>query len=182
MITPQEKCDRRGLLLNITGNGKGKTTSALGTAIRACGWGWRVVIVQFVKGDRETGEKRFFAGLNPPVEFISLGLGATWTPDVAAEQHVAAAAAAWRKTECYLNDPDIDLLVLDELNVALSLARLPVENVLKALRQRPPAMHVIVTGRYAVADMIAAADLVSEIQEIKHPFRQGIISQQGIEY
>ncbi|MDD3119029.1 MAG: cob(I)yrinic acid a,c-diamide adenosyltransferase [Victivallales bacterium] len=182
MIEPQEKERRRGLVLNFTGNGKGKTTGALGTAIRALGWGWRVAILQFVKDDRDTGERRFLAGLPHPPEFLSLGRGATWTPDVNPEQHRTAAARAWQIAAARLNNPDIDLLILDELNIALHQGWIDPDIVIAALQHRPTTMHVIITGRHAPEKLLAASDLVSEINELKHPFQHGIMAQPGIEY
>ena len=182
MIEASEKQNRQGLLLNLTGNGKGKTTSALGTACRALGWGWRIVIIQFVKSERETGERHFFLESNRRVEFFSLGVGATWTPEVTTGQHEEAALAAWQKAQEYLDDPAVDLLILDELNIAVNYGWLPVPDVIMKLQHRPASMHVIVTGRYADPALLEASDLVSEIKEIKHPYHKGITSQIGIEY
>jgi cob(I)alamin adenosyltransferase len=177
MIDPLNREIRRGLLINITGNGKGKTTSALGTAVRALGWGWQVKFLQFVKDGRETGEKRFFAGV-PGIECSQVGCGFSIQPG----DHAAAAAAGWREAAAALQGEQFDLVILDELNVALQLRWLKLEAVLEALRERPAWRHVIVTGRQAPPELLAMSDLVSEVREIRHPFHAGIAAQPGIEY
>lgn len=168
---------RRGLLVNITGDGKGKTTGAIGTAVRALGRGLRVKFLQFIKSDRETGEKHFFAEV-PGIEFSQAGLGFTVTPG----DHAAAARAGWREAAAALESDRWDLVVLDELNIALKLGYLDTAEVIRALQSRPRDLHVIVTGRNAPAALLEASDLVSEIAEVKHPYRSGVPAQPGIEF
>ncbi len=167
-----------GLLLNITGDGKGKTTSALGTAVRALGWGWRVAVLQFIKSERETGERRFFTRYFPEMRFEGCGLGLTCQ----AGDHAGFARAGWLEAVKLLREFDGELLILDELNVALSLHFLDVGEVVAALENRRKALNVIVTGRGAPPELLAASDLVSEIREIKHPYRKGIPARAGIDY
>lgn len=175
----QEHQKNAGLLLNITGNGKGKSTSAFGITIRALGWGWKVLVLQFVKGDRETGEKRFFSRLaDPGLEFDQLGAGASWEPG----DHAALALRGWGRAKKELNSMHWDLVVLDELNIALHYRWIPLEEVLEILRNRPSGLNVVVTGRYAPQALLDQSDLVSEIQEIRHPYQKGIPAVRGIDY
>ena len=168
-----------GILLNITGNGKGKTTSAFGITIRALGWGWNVVFLQFVKGAVETGEKRFFASLNhPSLLFEQVGAGLSWHPG----GHKGMAEAGWKRAEAFLRSGEVDLLVMDELNIALHYQWLSLDHVLDALKHRPPHQNVIITGRYAPAPLLDLSDLVSEIRSVKHPFDKGIPAIRGIDF
>ncbi len=167
-----------GLLLNFTGDGKGKTSAALGTVLRALGWGWRVAVLQFLKGERPTGEREFFQRYFPEVLFESRGLGRTIRPG----DHEGEARRAWTRAAELLRDFDGDLLVLDELNVALGHGFLEPEEVLPALRGRRKALNVIITGRYAPAELLAQSDLVSEIGAVKHPYRQGVSARKGLDY
>ncbi len=178
----QEKNNRQGLLTNITGAGKGKTTSALGSALRALGRGWKVTIIQFIKDDRPTGEKLFFQNTTLPVEFLSMGVGFSWEASITPEEHIKAVAEAWKIACHYLKDEATELLILDELNVALHLKWLQVSDILPSICSRPVRQHVIITGRNAPEELIAASDMVSEIKEIKHPFQLGIKAQPGVEY
>jgi len=172
---------RKGLLLVHTGRGKGKTTAAFGLVLRTLGHGRRVGIVQFVKGRRETGERRFLERFPDLVEIRVMGEGFTWeTQD--RERDVRAARAALDEARRMLAAPDFHLVVLDELNIVLRYGYLPVEEVLAVLAARRPDLHVVVTGRNAPPALIEAADLVTEMTEIKHPFRAGIGAQAGIEY
>ncbi|MGE4564752.1 MAG: cob(I)yrinic acid a,c-diamide adenosyltransferase [Victivallaceae bacterium] len=173
------RAERRGLLLTITGDGKGKTTSALGTAIRALGWGWRVKFIQFVKDGFETGEKRFFARLNfPELEWEQCGSGMSWEQ----ADHAGAAQHGWATAREAIASGRYDLVVLDELNIALRQHWLAVDDVVETLKNRPPYLHVIVTGRTALPEILAISDLISRINEEKHPFHQGILAQNGIDY
>ena len=173
------RSERRGLLLTITGDGKGKTTSALGTAIRALGWGWRVKFIQFVKDGFESGEKRFFARLQlPELEWEQCGSGMSWDH----ADHAGAAQRGWEiAREAILSDR-YDLVVLDELNIALRQHWLTVDEVVETMKNRPPHLHVIATGRTALPEILAISDLVSRIEDEKHPFHQGILAQNGIDY
>lgn len=169
----------KGLLLTITGDGKGKTTSALGTVLRALGRGWKVTILQFVKNEGKTGEKLFFEKFPDLVTMEQLGEGFSWQD----KDHSAAAEAGWKKAEPWLSgEKQCDLLVLDELNIALHYGWLNTERVLNALNQRKEDLNVIVTGRYAPEALIQSSDLVSRIENIKHPFDSGIPGRQGIDF
>ena len=182
MIEKSKKDSRNGLLINITGNGKGKTTSSLGTCMRALGWGWQVSIIQFVKNKQENGEKRFAATIAGNLEMVQCGLGLTHNSKASETEHAQAACEAWRKAKSHLQAGKADLLVFDELNIALKLGWVDVGDVISALQKRPKWMHVIITGRNAPDKLIAASDIVSEIKEIKHPYKSGIKAQKGIEY
>lgn len=182
MIKQEDRNKRHGLLINITGHGKGKTTSALGTCLRAMGWGWKTAVIQFIKSDCETGEKHFAVKSGMPFEICSMGAGFTWRKNGSLNQDIQCVENAWRQAEKYLADEHIDLLVLDELNIALDKKYLSIDNVIAALRGRQPWLHVIITGRNAPVELIEVCDLVSEIQEIKHPFKQGLAAQKGIEF
>ncbi|MBR0459031.1 MAG: cob(I)yrinic acid a,c-diamide adenosyltransferase [Victivallales bacterium] len=176
MISPQEK--DAGLLLNITGDGKGKTTSALGVVIRALGWGWKVAIWQFLKGTRETGERDYFQKFHPEVPFVSCGLGNVF----ANLDHASAAQKGWQQATQFLHSFDGNLLVLDELNVALGKGYLSCDDVLPVLLNRPKHLNIIVTGRYAPQPLLDASDLVSDIQNIKHPLQHGIPARKGLDF
>lgn len=170
----------KGLLIVYTGNGKGKTTAALGIAFRARGHGQKVAIVQFIKGAIATGEAALAAKIG--VDMYTLGEGFTWnTQD--RERDVASARRAWQQALALLGEPAYHVVILDELNVVLAYGYLPVEEVVEALKAKRPELHVVVTGRNAKPEMIEAADLVTEMKLVKHPYReQGIKPQQGIEY
>lgn len=175
----KEEDRRAGILLNITGNGKGKTTSAFGIAIRALGWGWNVVFLQFVKGQGETGEKRFFAGLNhPSLIFEQVGAGLSWQPG----DHKGMAQQGWRRAGEYLLSDRIDLFVMDELNIALHYEWLNLDDVMETLKKRSPKQNVVITGRYAPQPLIELSDLVSEINSVKHPYEKGIPAIRGIDF
>ncbi len=182
MIKQEKKEKRRGLLINITGPGKGKTTSALGTCLRALGWNWQVAVIQFIKNDSETGERHFAAASGFQFEICSLGAGFTWRKGGNANKDIECAEHAWQRALEYLTEGRVDLLVLDEFNIALDKKYLPLAEIITALRSRPTWMHVIITGRNAPAELIEVCDLVSEIKEIKHPFNAGIPAQKGIEF
>ncbi|MFP4295811.1 MAG: cob(I)yrinic acid a,c-diamide adenosyltransferase [Halothiobacillaceae bacterium] len=175
----EEASQQRGVIVVHTGNGKGKSTAAFGMAARSLGHGFRVGIVQFIKGSFSTGEEAFFRRFDQ-VEYHVMGEGYTWeTQD--RERDIATAARAWQQAEAFLRDPNVNLVVLDELNIVLKLRYVPVEQVLEALAARPPMQHVVITGRGAPEALIEAADTVSEHREVKHAFNQGIMAQQGVE-
>jgi cob(I)alamin adenosyltransferase len=176
------KTIEKGLLIVNTGRGKGKSTAAFGLILRALGHGWRVGVVQFIKGAWATGERSVleerFADL---VEWRTMGEGFTWeTQD--RTRDVAAAEAAWAKAQALLADENIRLVVLDELNIALRYDYLPVEAVVETLSKRRPGLHVVVTGRNAPPLLVEAADLVTEMNPIKHHFAAGVKAQAGIEF
>mgnify|MGYP001079560421 FL=1 len=171
--------DDRGIMLVLTGNGKGKSSSAFGMVARALGHGMRVAVVQFIKGSFSTGEETFFRRF-PEVDYQVMGDGFTWdTQDQ--EQDKRTARRAWEQVKLYLADPAIDLLVLDELNIVLKLGLLPLDEVLDALIERPTRQHLVVTGRAAPKELIEIADTVTEMRPIKHAFDAGVQAQKGIE-
>ncbi|KQN50919.1 cob(I)yrinic acid a,c-diamide adenosyltransferase [Pseudomonas sp. Leaf48] len=169
-----------GLLLVLTGNGKGKSSSAFGMLARAMGHGMQCGVVQFIKGRNSTGEELFFRRFPEQVRFHVMGEGFTWeTQD--RQRDIAAAQAAWQVCRELLRDPAIGLVVLDELNIALKHGYLDLDLVLSDLQARPPMQHVVVTGRAAKAEMIELADTVTEMGMIKHAFQAGIKAQKGVE-
>ncbi|WP_046236196.1 cob(I)yrinic acid a,c-diamide adenosyltransferase [Pseudomonas syringae pv. coryli] len=169
-----------GLLLVLTGNGKGKSSSAFGMLARAMGHDMQCGVVQFIKGRNSTGEEMFFRRFHEQVRYHVMGEGFTWeTQD--RQRDIAAAEAAWAVSQEMLRDPAIGLVVLDELNIALKHGYLDLEQVLSDLQARPPMQHVLVTGRGAKAELIDLADTVSEIGVVKHAFQAGIRAQKGIE-
>ena len=169
-----------GLLLVLTGNGKGKSSSAFGMLARAMGHGMQCGVVQFIKGRNSTGEELFFRRFPEQVRFHVMGEGFTWeTQD--RQRDIAAAEAAWAVSRQLLSDPAIGLVVLDELNIALKHGYLDLDQVLSDLQARPPMQHVVVTGRAAKPEMIELADTVTEMGMIKHAFQAGIKAQKGVE-
>ena len=170
----------KGLLMVHTGPGKGKSTAAFGLVLRMVGHGRRCGVVQFIKGAWSTGERGVLEAM-PLVEWRSMGEGFTWeTQDRARD--VAAARAAWAEGLRMLHEPGLALLVLDELNVALRYDYLPLDEVLAGLAARPEGVHVVVTGRNARPALLEAADLVTEMVAVRHPFAAGVRAQPGIEF
>jgi len=164
-----------------TGDGKGKSTAAFGMVARALGWGYKVGIVQYIKGKWITGERQFFAKFPDQVTYKVMGEGFTWdTQDRARD--VAAAEAAWEMSLEMIADPSLHLVLLDELNIALRYDYLDIAKVVEGLKARPPEKHVCVTGRNAKPELIAIADLVTEMTLVKHPFEQGFKAQRGIDF
>ncbi|WNM62728.1 cob(I)yrinic acid a,c-diamide adenosyltransferase [Candidatus Nitrospira neomarina] len=173
--------EEKGLLMVHTGAGKGKTTAALGMAIRCLGHGMNVAMVQFIKGAIDTAEERILKSFGQQVVFLRMGEGYTWeTQD--RERDAQVAQMAWAEVEKLLQDPSFGMVILDELNIAIHHEYVSLEQVLKAVAQRPPTLHVVITGRGAKPELIEAADLVSEMKMIKHPFRNGIKAQKGVEF
>ena len=171
----------RGLVLVHTGDGKGKSSSAFGVMARALGWGQRVGVVQFIKGTWVTGERQFFDRFEGQVDWHTMGEGFTWnTQD--RDRDIAAAEAAFAKAREMMTGGDYDLVILDEINIALRYDYLTVEAVLEGLRERAKRTSVILTGRDAKAELCDYADLVSEMGEVKHPFASGIKAQRGIDF
>lgn len=172
----------KGLIIVHTGNGKGKTTAALGMVLRSLGHGYRVAIIQFIKGAWEPAEKAILGKFAPQLEFHALGEGFTWeTQD--RQRDIATTQAAWSTALNYLSNSEFRLVLLDEVNVALKLGYLSVEQVIQGLCQKPADSHVILTGRGAPPELIEQADLVTEMNLVKHPFReQGVKAQAGIEF
>ena len=169
----------KGLLLVLTGNGKGKSSSGFGMIARAMGHGMRCGVVQFIKGAEDTGEQVFFRHF-PQVEYHVEGEGFTWdTQD--RTKDIAAAERGWDKAEEMLQNSALKVVMLDELNIVLKKSYLDLERVMTALGKRPPMQHVIVTGRGAPDSLIELADTVTEMHDVKHAYRAGIRAQQGIE-
>lgn len=175
----------RGLVIVHTGDGKGKTTAAMGLALRALGHGHRVCMLQYIKGQWQPGEKKAAATL-PGFEYIPLGEGFTWTKTP--EVHMAALRRAWERTVEVVRAGRHFLVILDEINYALALKSLPVHeiftvaDVVRLLRERPACLHVCLTGRNAAPDIVDMADLVTEMRLVKHPFQQGRKATRGIEF
>ena len=175
------KTGEKGLLIVHTGPGKGKSTAAFGMAVRAMGHGMKVGIVQFVKGAMATGERAIFDAFPDLVSFRAMGEGFTWdTQDRARD--IAVARTAWDEVCRLIADPDTAMVIADELNIVLRYGYLPVEEVVAAVSARAPMKHVVITGRNAPQPLIDAADLVTEMAQVKHPFRGGIKAQAGIEF
>lgn len=174
--------DQKGLIVVHTGNGKGKTTAALGMVIRSLGHGYKVAIVQFIKGAWQPAEKEVLEKWSNQLEFYAMGEGFTWeTQD--REKDILAATKAWEKARDFILNPEYKLVLLDEINIALKLDYLNLDDVLNTLREKPEETHVILTGRGAKPELIEMADLVTEMKLIKHPFKeQGIKAQAGIEF
>lgn len=172
----------KGLIIVHTGNGKGKTTAALGMILRSLGHGYKVAIVQFIKGAWEPSEKKVFSLWADQLEFHAMGEGFTWeTQD--RDRDLEKAQAAWQKGLEYIRNPDFKLVLLDEINIAIELGYLRVEEIVLGLEQKPADNHVILTGRGAPPALIECADLVTEMTLVKHPFRdQGVKAQPGIEF
>ena len=177
-----DKKAEKGLIIINTGNGKGKTTAALGMVMRSLGHGYKVAIVQFIKGAWEPAEKAVLGKWEGQLEFHAMGEGFTWdTQD--RERDIEKANAAWSKSMEYILNPEYRTVLLDEINIALKLGYLDVDTVIEGLARKPEDSHVILTGRGAPDKLIAIADLVTEMSLIKHPFReQGIKAQPGIEF
>jgi len=178
----EERNKEKGLILVFTGQGKGKTTAGLGLVLRTLGHGERVAIVQFIKGGWEPGEARALKAFGDQVAWHALGEGFTWeTQDRQRDQQLVG--EAWQTALGYLRDSNVKLVLLDELNVALKLGYIEADTVIAGLRERPELCHVAVTGRGAPNDLIDAADLVTEMTLVHHPFReQGVKAQAGIEF
>jgi cob(I)alamin adenosyltransferase len=171
----------KGLLIVNTGPGKGKSTAAFGLVLRTLGHGWRVGVVQFIKGAWQTGERKALERFADLVEWHTLGEGFTWeTQD--RQRDITAAARAWEMARRLMDDPAIRLLVLDELNIALRYGYLPLSDTLTVLANRRDDLNIVVTGRNAKPELIAIADLVTEITSTKHHFAAGVKAQPGIEF
>jgi cob(I)alamin adenosyltransferase len=177
----KEKTSEKGLLIVHTGTGKGKSTAAFGLALRMLGRGHRVGVVQFIKGAWHSAERDALEKFGDQVSWHSMGEGFTWeTQDL--KRDIAAAERAWAKAQELMADPTFGLVILDELNVALRYDYLNLAAVVEALTARRPNLHVVVTGRNAKPELIAAADLVTEMTLVKHHFAAGVKAQPGIEF
>jgi len=175
------KTREQGLLIVHTGKGKGKTSAALGMVVRAIGHGMKIGVVQFIKGAMTTGEKAVFDAFPDQVEFKPMGEGFTWdTQD--RSRDIAVTRTAWGEVARMIADPSYHMVVADELNIVLRYDYLPLDEVLSVLKARPEMTHVIVTGRNAPDGLIEAADLVTDMTMVKHPYRSGVKAQAGIEF
>jgi cob(I)alamin adenosyltransferase len=172
---------KKGLILVNTGDGKGKSTAAFGTAIRSMGRGYNVAIVQFIKGNWKTGEGEFFARFKDQCDVFVMGEGFTWDTKNF-DQDVATAKRAWEKCKEILHNPRYHLVIFDEINYVMKYNFIDVKDVVAALKKKPALKHVILTGGGAPKKLIAIADLVTEMKLIKHPYYKGIKAQPGIEY
>lgn len=173
--------EEKGLLIVYTGAGKGKTTAALGMALRCVGHGRKVAVVQFIKGAIDTAEERMLKSFGELVTFLRMGEGYTWeTQD--RERDTQFAQRAWEKVCEFLGDPSYAMVILDEFNIALQHEYVRLNDVLPVLRSRPARQHVVITGRGAKEALIEEADLVTEMKQVKHPFRNGIKAQPGVEF
>ena len=175
------KTEERGLIMVHTGKGKGKSTAAMGLAMRCIGHGLKVGIVQFVKGVWQTGERAVLDDYPNLVTIKAMGEGFTWdTQD--RQRDLAAAAAAWAMVKAMMADPAYHMVIADELNIVLRYNYLPIDDIIATLKAKRADLHVVVTGRNAKPELIEIADLVTEMTQIKHPFRSGVKAQIGIEF
>ena len=175
------KTVEKGLVIVHTGAGKGKSTAALGMALRMMGHGMKVSIIQFIKGAMDTGEQAIFDAFPDLVEMRPMGEGFTWdTQD--RQRDIEKVREAWEACKARIMDPDWKMVICDELNIAIRYDYLPVDEVLEFLAQKPDDTHVIITGRNAHEHLIEAADLVTEMSLVKHPFKAGVKAQAGIEF
>lgn len=173
--------EEKGLVIVYTGAGKGKTTAAMGMALRCIGHGMKVAIVQFIKGAIDTAEERVLKSFGEQVVFLRMGEGYTWeTQDRARD--IGMAQKAWAAAAEFLRNPAYAMVILDEFNIALQHDYVQLADVLPVLQARPPMQHVVITGRGAKKELIEAADLVTEMGQMKHPFRKGIKAQKGVEF
>jgi len=180
-----ERVKRHGLTIVYTGNGKGKTTAAIGLVIRAVGNQMRVFFLQFIKGSWKSGERSVLRGL-PGVDLEVTGRGFTIEelrdPRIPMDDHAAAAAHGWRVARTIVSQGQYDVVVLDEVLAAVTAGLVPLDELVELVRSKPSQLHLVLTGRNAPAELIEVADLVSEVQPIKHPFDKGIKAQRGIEF
>ncbi len=177
----EEAQQEKGLLIVYTGAGKGKTTAALGMALRCLGHDMKVAVVQFIKGAIDTAEERALKSFGDRVTFLRMGEGYTWeTQDQ--ERDTRFAQQAWSTACGFLRDPLCAMVILDEFNIALQHEYVKLADVIPVLRQRPAMQHVVITGRGGPAELIEEADLVTEMKQVKHPFRKGIKAQPGVEF
>lgn len=172
--------EKRGVVIFLYGNGKGKSSSGFGTLLRAVGHGQRAAIVQFIKGKWKTGEQTFFKD-HPLVAYHIMGTGFTWDSQDR-EKDIAAAQAAWAHAEEQLRNPDVNLILLDEITYMFDYGYLDLATCLTVIKNRPRHQNVILTGRSPIAELLEVADTVSEIKDIKHAFRAGVRAQKGIEF
>jgi cob(I)alamin adenosyltransferase len=182
---PRVKPPRQGLTLVYTGNGKGKTTAAVGLTVRAAGNRMRVFFLQFIKGQWKSGEREILRGMHG-VDLEVTGRGFTIerlrNPKIPMEDHAAAAAHGWQVAQQIVREGEYDLIVLDEILGAIRAGLVPLDELLGLVRTKPPALHLVLMGRGVPPELVEIADLVSEVQPIKHPLQRGIKAQRGIEF
>jgi len=180
--SPEQRAKKKGLIIVHTGSGKGKTTAALGVAFRAAGNGMRVSIIQFIKGKWKYGEMESAKQLKTPIEIYPMGEGFTWDTKNR-QRDIEMTQKAWAVCKEKMLSGKYDVVVFDEINYVIDYDYLDLKEVLAALKQKPEMVHVILTGRNAKPELIELADLVTEMRELKHPFKdQGILAQRGIEF
>ena len=180
--TPEQRAKKKGLIIVHTGNGKGKTTAALGIAFRAAGNNMRVVIIQFIKGNWKYGELKAARQLNTPIEIVQMWEGFTWDTKNPARD-IEMTQNAWALCKEKMLSGAYDVVIFDEINYVIDYDYLKASEVVDALKQKPKMVHVVLTGRNAKPELIEIADLVTEMKELKHPFKeQGILAQRGIEF
>lgn len=173
--------EERGVMILLTGNGKGKSSSAFGMVMRSLGYGYKVGVVQFIKGEQLSGEEIYLREKCPEIDFYQMGTGFTWnTQDRSGD--IAAAERTWEQAARMLADPGYHLVVLDELTYMLSFKYLDQDMVLNALKHRPPNQSVVVTGRGGGSELIELADTVTELKEIKHAYNNGVKARKGIDF
>lgn len=179
-----DQIEEKGLLVVYTGNGKGKTTASLGMTVRAVGYDWQVCIVQFIKGSWKYGELDGIKKLEPNVELNVMGEGFVGIidDDKSFEEHRVAAKKAYDLTLEKINSGKFQLIILDELNVAVSLGLVTDDELMALVNQKPEMLHLVITGRGATQWLIDNADLVTEMTEIKHPYQKGILAQKGVDF
>lgn len=181
-----ERKQTRGLVVVNTGDGKGKTTAALGLAVRAAGNGFRVLIIQFIKGKWKTGESQSLPALAPNIQMVRMGMGFTIDrlrdARVPMEEHEEAAAKAFERAREVVLADEYEMVVLDEILGTIKAGLVTLDDVLALIRDKPERLHLVLTGRNAPPELVDAADLVTEMRLVKHPFQQGIKAQRGIEF
>lgn len=171
----------RGVAVLLTGNGKGKSSSAFGMVLRAMGYGQRIAVVQFIKGQQLSGEEIFIRDKCPEIAFYQMGTGFTWnTQDRSGD--IAAAEKTWAFVEPILKDPSFDLVILDEMTYMLAYKYLDEEKIIRAIKDRPEHQSVVVTGRGGGSALQEAMDTVSEVKDIKHAFKAGIKARKGVDF
>jgi len=182
----RERQEPRGLVIVNTGDGKGKTTAALGLAMRAAGNGFRIYIIQFIKGRWKTGESKTLAALAPNVEVVRMGTGFTIEhlrdPRIPMSEHEQAAALAFQRAREVVASSEYDMVILDEILGSVKANLVTLDEVLALIQAKPARLHLVLTGRGAPPEIVDAADLVTEMRLIKHPYQQGIKAQRGIEF
>lgn len=172
--------EKRGVIIYLYGQGKGKSSSGFGTLLRAVGHGQQAAVVQFIKGTWKTGEQQFF-GQHPNVRYEIMGTGFTWDSQNR-QKDITAAEQVWQTAQTFLQDDSINIILFDEITYMFDYGYLDLASCIQALREKPSMQNIILTGRSAIPELIELADTVSEINDIKHAFRAGVKAQRGIEF